>query len=232
MRKLSNAVLGMLLLAGVCFAGEAPPALDTEEGINYSLGYQVGHDLKQQGLQISPETITQGVGDALSGVEPQLSKEEMDGILLELKKDIVNQQQKVRKSSRRQAKKEYRDEGLQFLAENAGKEGVVSLASGVQYQIIKNGTGKRPGPHDRVKVNYRGTRLDGHEFGSSYRENQPSEIKVDGVIAGLTEALQLMQEGAEWQVFIPSNLAYGERGPLADRTVIFDIELISIEPPE
>jgi FKBP-type peptidyl-prolyl cis-trans isomerase FklB len=114
------------------------------------------------------------------------------------------------------------------LAENATKEGVKTTPSGLQYKVIREGTGKTPGPHDSVTVHYRGTRLDGREFDSSYRKNEPATFRVDGVIRGWTEALQLMKEGAKWQLFIPADLAYGERGPLADKTLIFDVELISV----
>ena len=108
------------------------------------------------------------------------------------------------------------------------KKGVVTLPSGLQYKVIREGTGKSPGPHDSVKVNYRGTLINGQEFDSSYRENKPATFRVDGVIKGWTEALQLMKEGAKWQLFIPADLAYGERGALADRTLIFDVELVSV----
>ncbi|MHB8811358.1 MAG: FKBP-type peptidyl-prolyl cis-trans isomerase, partial [Desulfobulbaceae bacterium] len=127
-------------------------------------------------------------------------------------------------------KEKYRGEGREFLEQNAKTTGVVTLASGLQYKIDRHGTGKSPGPHDTVKVHYRGTLLDGSEFDSSYRGKTAGEFRVDGVMAGWTEALQLMKEGAKWRIFVPVDLAYGERGPLADRTVIFDIELIEVVP--
>ena len=231
MRTLFNAVLGILLITGVCFAGETP-AMDTADRINYSLGHQIGGDLKQQGLDITPEAVLSGIKDALAGADPQLSPEEMGSLLQELKKKIVAKQRGALQQERLKVKEQYRGEGREFLAQNAGKEGVVTLPSGLQYRVIKNGTGKSPGPHDRVKVNYRGTLLNGVEFDSSDREKQPTEFRVDGVIAGWTEALQLMKEGAKWQLFIPADLAFGERGPLADHTVIYDIELFSVVPGE
>jgi FKBP-type peptidyl-prolyl cis-trans isomerase FklB len=124
-------------------------------------------------------------------------------------------------------KEKYIGEGREFLAENAKKEGVVTLPSGLQYRVVKSGSGRTPGPQSTVTVNYRGTLIDGTEFGGS--GYTPDTFRVDGVISGWEQALQLMKEGDRWTLFVPADLAYGERGPLADRTVIFDIELISVE---
>jgi FKBP-type peptidyl-prolyl cis-trans isomerase FklB len=127
----------------------------------------------------------------------------------------------------------YRAEGEAFLAANAEKEGVVTLPSGLQYKVLQQGTGASPGPTDNVKVHYRSTLIDGTEFHSSYRgEGEPETLHVSGVMRGVTEALQLMREGDRWQLFIPADLAFARRGPLADRTVIYEVELISIEPGE
>jgi FKBP-type peptidyl-prolyl cis-trans isomerase FklB len=124
-------------------------------------------------------------------------------------------------------------EGEAFLAENKKKEGVKTLPSGLQYKVIKAGTGKKPKVTDTVTTHYRGTLMNGTEFDSSYRRGQPVSFQVNGVIPGWTEALQLMEEGAKWQLFIPSNLAYGERGAGRDigpnATLVFEIELLSIE---
>ena len=228
MNYLFNAVLCILLMTGVCHAGETRAIQDSQDRTNYSLGFQIGKDLTQQGLQISPEAFLQGVEDALAGFEPQMSQQQINSILHDLKRTILDQQLVERRQNRLQNKEQYRGEGREFMAQNAAREGVVTLPSGLQYQIIKDGTGSTPEPHDTVKVHYRATLLDGHEFDSTYRNGQPAEIRVNGVIAGLTEALQLMKEGAHWQIFVPSDLAYGERGPLADRTVNFDLELISV----
>lgn len=225
-----TAVLIILLLAGASFADEKASITDTADRINYSLGYQIGGDLKQQGMTINPEALLKGIEDAGAGTEPRLSSEEMNSILQALKKDIENKQLEDRKLEQQKTKEQYRGEGREFLAQNAKKKGVVSLPSGLQYEVIRGGSGKSPRSHDTVKVHYRSTLLDGTEFDSSYRKKQPAEFRVDGVIAGWTEALQLMKEGAKWRIFVPADLAYGERSPLADRTVIFDIELISVEP--
>jgi len=217
-------------LAGACFADEKVPITEPGDRINYSLGYQIGGDLKQQGMTISPEALLKGIDDALAGTEPRLSPEEMNSILLALKKNIENKQLEDRKLEQQKTNEQYRVEGREFLAQNARKKEVVSLPSGLQYEVIRGGSGKSPRSHDTVKVHYRSTLLDGTEFDNSYRKKGPAEFRVDGVIAGWTEALQLMKEGAKWRIFVPADLAYGARSPLADRTVIFDIELISVEP--
>ncbi len=226
MKKILSTGVAILLMVGICSAGDTAPVLDTEDSINYSLGYQIGNDLKQQGLQVTPEAVLQGLEDAFTGSNPQLSPEEMTRTLEELKKNIVDRQRQIPRQTGLQPKKQ----GREFLAQNAKQQGVVALPSGLQYQVIKKGPGRVPGPHDMVKVQYRATLIDGHEFDSSYRRGKPTEWHVDGIIAGLAEALQLMHEGAHWQLFIPSNLAYGRRGPLEDRTVIFDLELLSVVP--
>jgi FKBP-type peptidyl-prolyl cis-trans isomerase FklB len=127
-------------------------------------------------------------------------------------------------------------EGEAFLAANKKKEGVITLPSGFQYKAIKEGTGKTPKATDTVTVNYRGTLIDGTEFDSSYKRGQPATFRVNGVIAGWTEALQLMKEGSKWELFIPANLAYGERGAGAaigpNAVLIFEVELISVKPAE
>jgi len=225
-----TAVFVILSLAGACFAGEKAPITEPGDRINYSLGYQIGGDLKQQGMTISPEALLKGIDDALAGTEPRLSPEEMNSILLALKKNIENKQLEDRKLEQQKTNEQYRVEGREFLAQNARKKEVVSLPSGLQYEVIRGGSGKSPRSYDTVKVHYRSTLLDGTEFDNSYRKKGPAEFRVDGVIAGWTEALQLMKEGAKWRIFVPADLAYGARSPLADRTVIFDIELISVEP--
>jgi len=140
-------------------------------------------------------------------------------------KDMMAKQQEVAKKNKK--------EGEVFLDENKKKEGVKTLASGLQYKVLKEGTGKKPKLNDAVTVNYRGTLIDGTEFDSSYRRGQPASFPVSGVIPGWTEALPLMGEGAKWQLFVPSNLAYGERGAGAmigpNATLIFEIELISVQ---
>jgi len=122
--------------------------------------------------------------------------------------------------------------GASYLAENAKKPGVVTTKSGLQYRVVKPGTGRTPGPADSVTVHYRGTLVDGKQFDSSYDRGEPATFPVNGVIAGWTEALQLMKEGAQYQLAIPAALAYGDRGPLAGQVLLFDVELLKVEPAQ
>jgi FKBP-type peptidyl-prolyl cis-trans isomerase FklB len=210
---------------GVSLAGDKPALKEEKDRVSYSVGYQIGGDLEKQHMGIDPAAFLKGIEDALAEAQPQLSPGEMRAILQEMKSKIL-----AEKRQQKQAKAEkYRGEGREFLAANARKEGVVTLPSGLQYKILREGTGRTPGPTDKVTVHYRGTLIDGTEFGSSYRKNEPATFYVNGVIQGLTEALLLMKEGAKWQLFIPADLAYGERGPVGEKTVIFDVELISFE---
>lgn len=227
--------LSFILWTNVCIASEPMVINEERDKIGYSVGYQIGEDLNKQKTTFDPEAFRKGVEDALAGAKPQFSDEEMRTTLAELKKKIMAQEQT--KHSERQATKiankdKYWAEGRDFLAENAKKEGVVTLSSGLQYKVLAEGNGKKPGPQDTVSVNYLGTLIDGTEFGSSYRKGAPEKRRVDAMIPGMKEALKLMSEGAKWRLFVPYNLAYGERGPLADRTVIIEIELVSVESPK
>jgi len=218
------AFLIAVFLASVGFAGESFQLKDENDRISYSYGFQIGTSLKSNKMTVNLDLLTQGLQDALGGAKPQMTQEEMRTTLQKL-------QDKMRAAKyveRKKTAEGYRGEGREFLAENAKKQYVESLPSGLQYKVIREGTGKSPGPHDSVTVHYRGTLINGQEFDSSYRKGEPATFRVDGVIAGWTEALQLMKEGAKWQLFIPPDLAYGERGALADKTLIFDVELISV----
>jgi FKBP-type peptidyl-prolyl cis-trans isomerase FklB len=209
---------------------------EAKDRTTYSLGYQIGEDLKKQDVDFDRTAFQRGVEDALSDTKPYFSDEEIRATLVELKKKIVAQD-KARQSDRRATaqsnkvgnKEKYAGEGRDFLTANAKNEGVVVLHSGLQYKVLTEGSGKKPGLHDNVIVNYRGTLVDGTEFGSSYGKDKPEKRRVDALIPGMKEALQLMGEGARWRIFVPADLAYGEKGPLADRTVIIDVELVSVE---
>jgi FKBP-type peptidyl-prolyl cis-trans isomerase FklB len=221
-------VLTIFLPFGVSLAGEKPVLKEEKDRVSYSVGYQIGGDLEKQRMDIDPDALLKGIEDALAEAEPKLSLEEMRATLLEMKKKILAEQRQQKQATA----EKYRGEGREFLAENAKKEGVITLPSGLQYKILREGTGKKPGPTDKVTIHYRGTLIEGTEFGSSYRKGEPATFYVNGVIQGLTEALQLMKEGAKWQLFIPADLAYGERGPVGERAVIYDVELISVESAE
>ncbi len=220
-------LVGILLLAAphasVCAA--EPLKLDDETArINYSLGYQIGGDFKRQGVEMNPEAIVKGIEDALSGTEPLMPPQEMNATLTELKRKVVTQQ----RARQRETELKYVAEGKQFMQENAAKPGVTTSKSGLQYRIIEAGTGKTPKASDQVTVNYRGTLVNGNEFDSSYQRGEPATFRLDNVIKGWTEGLQRIQEGGKIELVIPPELAYGDRGPLAHRTLIFAVELIAV----
>jgi FKBP-type peptidyl-prolyl cis-trans isomerase FklB len=221
--------LTTVLLAPVCLAAE-PPVLSSDTAkINYSVGYQIGGDFKLQGVEMQAETVNRGIQDALSGADPLMTPEEMQATMAELGKRIADQRTREKYLAKTRAE----SENAEFLVANAKKEGVVTTPSGLQYKVLDAGSGQSPKSTDTVTVNYRGTLIDGKEFDSSYKRGKPATFRVDGVIAGWTEALQMMKEGAKWQLFIPYQLAYGERGQLREKTLIFDVELLSIgTPPE
>jgi FKBP-type peptidyl-prolyl cis-trans isomerase FklB len=216
------------LFISPCRAEEKPQALDPKYKESYSLGYQFGDNLKKQKLDVNTEVLVEAIGDALAGKDPRLSAEEMRATLADMRQKVVSAQQQALQE---QGSKNLA-EGKAYLMENGKKEGVVTLASGLQYKVMKEGAGRTPQTTDTVTVHYRGTLIDGTEFDSSYSRNNPSTFKVSGVIRGWTEALQLMKEGAKWQLLIPAELAYGERGMppriAPNSPLIFEVELISI----
>jgi len=216
----------ILCAAPVAFAAASEPvSLDDETArINYSLGYQIGGDFKRQGVEMNADAVVKGIEDALSGAEPLMTPGDMHNTLLDLKRRVVaaNKKSAVERELKTVA------EGKQFMEENAKKEGVVTTDSGLQYQIIEEGTGKAPSPTDKVTVNYRGTLINGNEFDSSYSRGEPATFQLNGVIKGWTEGLQHVKEGGKIKLFIPPTLAYGDRGPMAHRTLVFDVELLSV----
>jgi len=197
--------------------------------MSYIIGMDLGRNFQKQAIDIDPDILAQGIKDGLSGGKALLSEQEARETLAAFQAEMVAKQTEVAKKMGERNKKE----GEAFLAENRKKEGVKTLPSGLQYRVIQAGTGKSPKAADEVTAHYRGTLIDGTEFDSSYRRGKPETLPVGGVIAGWAEALQLMQEGAKWQLFVPSNLAYGERGAGRNigphATLIFEIELISIQ---
>jgi FKBP-type peptidyl-prolyl cis-trans isomerase FklB len=222
-------VLGILLLVGQVGAEEKPALKDQKDKVSYSIGMDIGNNLKKQSIDIDPDILAQGIKDTFSGGKTLLTEQEFRDTLTAFQIELRAKQIERTKELAEKNK----TEGESFLAENKKKEGVITLPSGLQYKIVKEGTGETPKLEDTVTVNYRGTLIDGTEFDSSYRRGQPATFSVKGVIAGWTEALQLMKVGSKWQLFVPSNLAYGERGAGRDiepnATLIFDIELLSIK---
>ena len=212
------AVLGVLFLVSQVYAQGKVVLKNQKEKVSYIIGMDIGSNMKRQSIDVDPNIFAKGIKDALSGEKPLLTEQEIQETMIAFQREVMEKQKK---------------RGEVFLAENKNKEGVKTLPSGLQYKVIKAGTGKIPKLNDTVTTHYRGTLIDGTEFDSSYKRGQPVSFPVSGVIPGWTEALQLMQEGAKWQLFIPSNLAYGERGAGGiigpNATLIFEIELISIQ---
>lgn len=200
-----------------------------EDRISYSIGWDIGSSLKKQSIDINSDVLIKGINCALGEKDPILTEDEMRGILMDFQKEMRENMMKKRNESEGKNKKE----GDIFLAENKKKEGVKTTSSGLQYKVIKEGTGRKPGSDSMVKVHYEGKLIDGTVFDSSYERGDPAEFPVKGVIPGWTEALQLMKEGAEYELYIPAELAYGERGAGGtigpNATLIFKVELISIE---
>ena len=189
----------------------------------------MGESLHKQSVPVDPAIFARGLKDGLAGGKTQLSDDEAQAAIMQVQNEMRQKQQEKMQAEGAANKKE----GEDFLAANKSKEGVVTLPSGLQYKILTEGTGPKPTASDTVVCNYRGTLINGTEFDSSYKRGQPATFPVGGVIKGWTEALQLMPVGSKWQLFIPSDLAYGERGPSPeigpDSTLIFEVELMSIE---
>jgi len=203
--------------------------LDTQKDkVSYSIGHNIGNNLKRKKIDVTPDALVQGLRDGIAGGKSLMAEDEMQTTM----KNFQTEQMARAKKQREEAAVKNEQEGEKFLAENKKKEGVISRESGLQYKIIKEGKGKTPAADDNVVVHYKGTLLDGTVFDSSYKRGKPLTFPVKGVIPGWVEALQLMKPGAKWKLFIPSRLAYGKRGggrvigPNA--TLIFDVELIKV----
>ena len=196
-----------------------------KQRFSYLIGMQVGQQLKNDNIDLDDAAFLAAIKDALSGAKPQLSEEEM--------KTTVQHMQQQRQAEAQKLGDKNRVEGEKFLAANKTKPGVKVTSSGLQFKVIRAGTGAKPKLTDTVEVDYRGTLIDGREFDSSYARGKPAVFPVNGVIPGWQEALQDMQEGAKWQIYVPSELAYGDRGAGGligpNATLIFDVELHKIQ---
>jgi FKBP-type peptidyl-prolyl cis-trans isomerase len=208
-----------------------PTALkDFKSQVSYSMGLSIGKDFKRRSIEVDPALLAAGLRDALAGGPALLTDEQVAKVMQDFQQQLAAHEVAASKAASDRNKKE----GAAFLAANKAKPGVVALPSGLQYKVIKEGTGPTPKATDRVRAHYRGTLLDGTEFDSSYRRGQPLQIEVNGVIPGWTEALQRMKVGSKWQLFIPSELAYGPTpppgGPIGPNAVLlFDIELLGVD---
>ena len=215
-------------MVSTAWSGEALDFNDETTRINYSLGYQIGGDFKQQKVEMNADAVVQGIQDALAGGEPKISRPEMLQTLRDLKQkvDATAKEQKLLREN------ELIAAGNKFMEENAKKEGVITTDSGLQYKVIEEGTGVTPGPTDKVTVNYKGFLFDGREFDSSFKRGRPATFQVNGVIKGWGEGLQLMKEGGKMMLYIPPKLAYTHSGPLAHQTLIFELDLLSVGEPK
>jgi FKBP-type peptidyl-prolyl cis-trans isomerase FklB len=203
-----------------------------QDKVSYGIGLRIGKDFKSQQVELNPDLLMKGIEDGLAGTEPLLSDEQIRETMVAFQQEMMERE----KTRLEEASVNNAEEGKKFLEENAKKEGVVTLPSGLQYKVITEGSGKQPSAEDTVKVHYRGTLVDGTEFDSSYSRNEPAEFPVGGVIPGWTEALQLMKEGSKWQLVLPPELAYGERGAGPrigpNATLVFEVELLEVEPQD
>jgi FKBP-type peptidyl-prolyl cis-trans isomerase FklB len=202
-----------------------------KEKVSYAIGMEMGKGVKTQGIDVDPSILEQGLKDALTGGKSQMSDDELKQVISSLQQDIRQKQMQAQET----AAAENKTKGEAFLAANLKKDGVVALPDGLQYKILTAGQGKKPVESDTVLCNYKGTFVDGTEFDSSAQAGKPVPFEVKNVIPGFKEVLQLMTVGSKWQVVVPSNLAYGERGAGGvigpNATLIFEIELVSIEGP-
>ena len=217
-----------LSLAGVVWAGEREPLKEKKDRVSYTIGVDIGRLLKKQAVDVNLDVFKEAIKDVLSGTKLMLSDEEMAEIKKAFGKDISEGKEKNKQAL---AEKNKADEE-KFLAANKSKEGIVCLPSGLQYQVIRAGTGKKPREDDLVSVHYRVSLLDGTEIESSYSKGEAATFDLENVIPGWREGAQLMQTGSKWRFFVPSKLAYGEDGVgelLAPNTMlIFDLELLKI----
>lgn len=229
--------LRVTVLAAACLL--SIPALAAGQGtlknqkekLSYTFGYQVGrqvaHDFKEQGIDVDPTAFTRAVKDVLTGSPTLMTEQEMMATIQSAKQEMQAKEQALAEKNKKA--------GDAFLKANAKKKGVKVLPSGLQYRVIKDGTGKMPKATDTVEANYKGTLIDGKEFDSSFKRGQAARFPVNGVIKGWQEALMLMKEGAKWEIFVPPDLGYGPqtRGPIPPNSVlIFEIDLLKVNPPE
>jgi FKBP-type peptidyl-prolyl cis-trans isomerase FklB len=227
-------IFGMMLVATAATAAMAADKLELKtdkDKVSYAIGMDMAGSLKKNDIAINPDILGKAIKDVLTDQKALMTDDEVKTTLTSLQKDMQEKQQAKMKAQGEKNKKD----GETFLTENKKKEGVKTTASGMQYQVVKEGKGKSPKATDTVSVQYKGTLLDGTEFDSSYKRKEPATFPVNGVIKGWTEALQLMNEGSQWKLFIPGELAYGEAGtpggPIGpNATLIFEVELVSIAP--
>jgi FKBP-type peptidyl-prolyl cis-trans isomerase FklB len=234
MKYLAMAIAGLFVF-GIAHAEDKKVLTNKTEKLSYSMGYNIGTVWKRQSIEtndVDLATMISAIQDAMAGHPSLLTEQENRDAVTAFRNELRSRVEEKRKVLAEKNKKE----GAAYLAENKTKPGVHTLPNGLQYKIITEGTGPKPTTNDTVSVNYKGTLIDGTEFDSSYKRGQPATFRVTGVIKGWTEALEMMPVGSKWELYIPSDLAYGERGSGMnigpDATLIFEIELLALNPPK
>jgi len=223
-------VLALGLFVSSVPAQDKPDLTNPKQKTSYAIGLDIATSLKQQEIDLDVKALTTGIADGMAG-KPALTEEQQKATLTELQKSLMAKAEDKYKAA---ADKNLKA-GEDFLAANAKKDGIKTTASGLQYKVIKTGTGASPKLTDTVKVHYTGTLIDGKIFDSSVQRGEPATFTVNGVIPGWTEALQMMKVGDKWQLVIPAKLAYGQNGPGVigpNSVLIFEVELLGIEKPE
>ncbi|MEP7015388.1 MAG: FKBP-type peptidyl-prolyl cis-trans isomerase [Verrucomicrobiota bacterium] len=214
-----------LTLVMPVIAQEKTQLKDQKDKVSYAIGLNIGMNFNKQKITVNPDAFAAGIKDGMGG-KPQMTEAEVRETMTTFEKDM---EAKTKAAGDKNAQ-----DGEKFLVENKKKDGVKTTASGLQYKVMKEGSGAQPKETDTVTVNYRGTLIDGTEFDSSYKRNEPATFPLNAVIKGWTEGLQLMKPGSKYQFFIPAKLAYGDRGAGQDigpnSTLIFDVELMSTKP--
>ena len=219
-------ILICIITSVVCLNAQAESTLNTDkEKFSYSVGIQLAQNMLRQSIQVDPDAFVQAVRDVLTGSQLKLTPQQIQQVLISYQQQALEEQQAQGQKNKLAGEK--------FLSENKKKTGIIETSSGLQYKILKQGNGKKPSASDSVVVHYRGTLIDGKEFDSSYARGEPLTLSASGVIKGWQEVLPMMQTGSKWQIYVPSELAYGERGAGPDigphSALIFDIELLAIK---
>jgi FKBP-type peptidyl-prolyl cis-trans isomerase FklB len=229
MRFLATLTMALLLVSCENNAQVVKELKTHQDSVSYAIGFNIGQNFKMQSVEVDANILAAAINDVLTEKEGLLNEEQAQQIMMAYQTELMAKQEEKRKADG----SKNLDAGKKFLAENKSKEGVQTTASGLQYKVIKMGDGPKPTSSDRVKCHYKGTLIDGKQFDSSIERGEPAVFPVTGVIAGWTEVLQMMPVGSKWQVFIPSELGYGDRGAGDDigpnATLIFEIELLGIE---
>ncbi|MDB5032886.1 MAG: peptidylprolyl isomerase FKBP-type [Chlorobi bacterium] len=230
MKLLISSVLCLGFMSVAASAQQNVPLKTTVDSVSYSIGLDIGSNLKDQSIDVNVAALARGLNDAMGNGAKALSPQDIQRVMAAFKTEMQARQQALAaKAGDKNGK-----EGQDFLAKNKTRKGVITLPSGLQYEVLKNGTGATPKLTDKVKVHYTGTLIDGTVFDSSVERGQPLEIPVNGVIKGWTEALQLMKVGSKWKLFIPADLAYGPQGAGGkigpNAALVFEVELLDVMP--